>query len=66
MQKVNPRMIDHLISVKNRCPRLIKVKICYFDSDRCKSFSVSSFGREDVVLGSMINQSSFRYSLSQN
>lgn len=65
-QKVNPRMIDHLVSVKNRCPRLIRVKICYLETDRCKSFSVGSFGREDVILGSMIDQSSFRYSLFQN
>jgi hypothetical protein len=65
-QKVNPIMIDHIISVKNKCPRLIKVKVCYFDSDRCKSFNVGSFGREDVMLGSMTNQYSFRYSLFQN
>lgn len=61
----NPDMLDHVVSVKNNCPRLIKVKICYFQSDRCREADVRGYGRVDTVLGTMMKIREFRYSLFQ-
>ena len=62
---VNPNVLDHVVSVKNNCPKIIKAKICYFQSDRCVEISVPSYGRSDAVLGTMTGVRTFRYSLYQ-
>lgn len=62
---VNRHLFDHIISIKNRCPRLIKVKACYQNSGSCKSADVGAYQREDLILGTMPNVVSFRYSLVQ-
>lgn len=62
---VNKDMLDHVVSVKNNCARVIKVKICYYDGDRCKDFSIQGYQRIDTILGTMMKVGTFRYSLSQ-
>ncbi|MGY4330315.1 hypothetical protein ACVWWG_004732 [Bradyrhizobium sp. LB7.2] len=62
---VNPDMFDHVVSVKNNCSRMIKVKVCYFQTDHCKAFSLQGFQRVDTVLGTMAKVMAFRYSLFQ-
>ncbi|MGY3363864.1 hypothetical protein ACVWZL_000989 [Bradyrhizobium sp. GM2.4] len=62
---VNPNMIDHVVSVKNNCSRMIKVKVCYLHSDHCKEFDLHGYKRIDTILGTMANVTSFRYSLFQ-
>ncbi|RXH25172.1 hypothetical protein XH99_11325 [Bradyrhizobium nanningense] len=58
-------MIDHVVSVKNKCPRSIKVKICYFETDRCKELDIRPYDRVDALLGTMTKVTRFRYSLIQ-
>ena len=65
VQVVNPDMVDHVVSVKNNCPRLIKVKVCYFNSERCNQVDVPGYQRVDVTLGSMRGNNYFRYMLQQ-
>jgi len=62
---INPAVVDHIVSVKNNCSRLIKVKACYFQSDRCKDFDVGPYARVDTILGTMTKAPTFRYSLFQ-
>jgi hypothetical protein len=62
---VNRDLIDHVVSFKNNCPRLIKVKICYFQTDRCKDVAVAGYQRADTVLGTMVKVTTFRYSMTQ-
>lgn len=62
---VNPTVMDHIVSVKNGCPRLIKIKVCYFGSDRCVEAVLGSYSRSDVTLGTMTGVKTFRYSISQ-
>jgi len=57
--------MDHVVSLKNGCPRLIKVKVCYTESDRCVDTVLSAYGRSDVILGTMMGVKTFRYSLTQ-
>lgn len=61
----NPQVVDHVVSVKNNCPRVIKVKACYYGSDRCNNLVLQPYGRVDTILGTMSGVTTFRYSLSQ-
>jgi len=63
---VNRDMIDHIVSVNNKCNRSIQVKVCYFQTDNCKEFRIQNYGRVDSILGTMNKSSLFRYSVFQN
>ncbi|WP_375161702.1 hypothetical protein [Bradyrhizobium sp. RDT46] len=60
----NGELMDHIVSVKNNCSRMIRIKICYYRSDHCKEATVYGYQRVDTILG-MMKMSTFRYSLSQ-
>lgn len=62
---VSPDVVDHVVSVKNNCPRTIKVKVCYYGSDKCNGFVVNGYKRVDTILGSMTKITAFRYSVAQ-
>lgn len=62
---VNPVMVDHVVSIKNNCPRTIKVKACYYKSDRCNEVTLEGYKRVDTTLGVMRSVSFFRYSIHQ-
>jgi len=61
----NPSLMDHVVSIKNKCGRLIAVKVCYLNSDRCNELRIPSYGRLDTILGTMSGVKTFRYSLKQ-
>lgn len=61
----NPNLIDHVVSIKNNCPKLIKVKVCYFNSESCKAFDLLGYKTVDSVLGTMTGIKSFRYVINQ-
>lgn len=61
----NPDMIDHVVSIKNICPRLIKVKVCYVNSDRCSDLDMQAYKRLDTILGTIKGISFFRYTIAQ-
>lgn len=62
---VNSQIMDDIVSVKNNCPRAIKVKVCYFGSENCNLFDVQAYKRVDTVLGSTSGRRFFRYSIQQ-
>ena len=62
---VNPEMVDHVVSVKNICPRLIKIKVCYTESTRCNDEEVQAYKRVDTILGTMKSISFFTYTITQ-
>lgn len=62
---VNPDVLDHVVSIKNNCPRTIKLRVCYFQTDRCKEFPLAGYKRQDTILGTMTKISTFRYSIKQ-
>ncbi|MET4802884.1 hypothetical protein [Bradyrhizobium sp. LB11.1] len=61
---MNGELMDHIVSVKNNCSRMIRVKVCYYNSDHCNNATVYGYQRVDIILG-MMKMSTFRYSLSQ-
>lgn len=58
-------VLDHVVSVKNNCPRTIKVKICYLNSESCNALDVQAYKRVDTILGTMRKVSNFRYTITQ-
>lgn len=63
---INPNVVDHVVSMKNTCARKVKVKVCYYQSDRCKDLEVDGYKRVDTLLGTMSKASSiFRYTVFQ-
>lgn len=62
---VNADLVDHIVSIKNSCSRLIKIKLCYYGSDRCREVNLLAYKREDVILGTMTKVRQFRYTISQ-
>lgn len=63
-ETVNPDMLDHVISLKNTCPKLVKAKVCYYNSDRCRDVSLDPYKRVDTILGTMRGIKFFRYTLT--
>ncbi|MEY9123719.1 hypothetical protein ABIA06_006279 [Bradyrhizobium yuanmingense] len=61
----NPKVFDHVVSIKNNCPRLVKVTVCYANSDRCMDTTLASYARSDVILGTMTGIRLFKYSMRQ-
>lgn len=62
---VNRDMIDHVVSIRNNCPRSIKVKVCYYNSETCNALEVLGYKRVDTLLGTVSKSRFFRYTISQ-
>jgi hypothetical protein len=62
---VNPNVIDHVVSIKNGCPKTIKASICYLNSDRCNEVQLPAYGRVDTVIGTTVGLREFRYRVIQ-
>jgi uncharacterized protein (DUF2252 family) len=64
-EMVNPDMKDHVISIKNNCARLIRAKVCYYNSDHCNEVVLQAYKRVDTILGTMRGVTVFRYTITQ-
>jgi hypothetical protein len=62
---VDQEMRDHVVSLKNNCPRLIHAKVCYFKTARCNDVVVPGYKRVDTILGTIRSATFFRYSVMQ-
>lgn len=61
----NREMLEHVVSVKNNCPRTIRIKLCYYNSEACRQFDLLGYKRTDTTLGVMRGVSFFRYTVLQ-
>jgi hypothetical protein len=61
----NPNVYDHVVSVVNRCLKPLKLRVCYFNSDRCFDLAVPATKRKDLVLGIFPGMNHFRYSYKE-
>ena len=64
-QITNTAIVDHVVSVQNRCPKTISVKVCYFGSERCNRLDVQPYRRSDTILGTMAGVRFFRYDVTE-
>jgi hypothetical protein len=60
-QNINPHIFEHVLTANNSCSRIIKLLICYFQSDRCIGMTVPSFTHTDTVLGIASGMKDFRF-----
>lgn len=58
---VAPDLFDHVVSIKNNCSRPLKLKACYYGSERCNLVELQPYKRADTILGTMRNIRFFRY-----
>ena len=47
----NPNIYDQVLVLQNQCLRLIKIRACYTESDRCVDAEVQGLTRKELVLG---------------
>src|SRR5262245_40497706 len=47
---INPKLFDHIVVADNHCAQLVKLRICYSNSDQCVLVDVPSYGRKEAVL----------------
>lgn len=59
---INPNVFDHVVSVYNNCLKPIKLRVCYYRSERCIDMEVPGKQRKDVILGIYPNLQYFRFS----
>src|SRR5579862_7226939 len=59
---VDQEMMDHVVSIKNNCNRIISAKVCYFRSDHCVQSEIGAYRRVDLILGTLRGVKFFRYS----
>jgi hypothetical protein len=62
---INPNVYDHVVSVYNRCVKLIKLNVCYYGTDRCIDMEVPALSRKDGILGIYPSMQFFRYSYKE-
>lgn len=62
---VNPALVDHVVSLRNNCPRSINVKVCYLNSEKCNALDVAPYKRVDTILGTMSGMKNFQYVILQ-
>lgn len=62
---INPDVYDHVVSVYNRCLKLIKLRVCYYKSEHCIDMEVPGQKRKDGVLGIYPKMQYFRYSYQE-
>jgi hypothetical protein len=60
-QLVNHDMIDHSISVTNRCAQRLKVDVCYYRTQECIVIDVSPYERKEALLGVFPKVLEFRF-----
>lgn len=60
-QTINPNIFDHMIDASNDCSQLIKVQVCYYQTQQCIPIDVPPYGRKEVVLGIMPAMKQFRF-----
>ena len=64
-QVVSPSMMDHVVSIKNNCPKIVHAKVCYYGSERCNELTLQPYKRADTILGTMRSVNFFRYRIIQ-
>jgi hypothetical protein len=60
-QKINPKIIEHIVTATNSCSQAIKLRLCYYQSDRCIPLTIPGYEHKEVVLGIMPGTTDFRY-----
>jgi hypothetical protein len=58
---MNPNLFDHVITASNSCAQLIKIQVCYYQTQQCISVEIPGRMRKQAVLGILPSIKDFRY-----
>ena len=61
----NPRILDHAVSLDNRCFERIKAKVCYYNTDECTDVEVPPHGHKEQIIGVFPAMQVFRYDVRE-
>jgi hypothetical protein len=64
-RSLNSRLFDHVVVVRSRCPKSVKLKICYHKTERCTEITVPPHETKEAWLGAMTALRLFRYDLQE-
>jgi hypothetical protein len=59
--KTNAKIFNHVIVATNECAQVIKMTVCYYESDHCVPLEVPPYSRKQAVLGVMPAMDAFRF-----
>lgn len=62
---INPDVYDNVVSILNSCSKPIKLRLCYYRSERCLDVEVPAQQRKDTILGTYPHTQYFRYSFKE-
>jgi hypothetical protein len=60
-EKTNAKIFNHVIVATNECAQVIKMTVCYYESDHCVPLEVPPYSRKQAVLGVMPAMDGFRF-----
>jgi hypothetical protein len=61
----NPRILNHAVSLENRCSDRIKAKVCYYKTDECTNVEVPGHSRKEQIIGVFPAMQTFRYEVRE-
>jgi hypothetical protein len=59
-QIVNPNVYDHTLLLNNECSHPIKLIVCYYRTQNCKTFTTAAYKREQKLFG-IATEKDFRF-----
>jgi hypothetical protein len=60
-QAINPTLYEHALIVNNSCGIPIKLRACYFGTEKCNDVSVGAFTRRREIFSIQPNAKDFRF-----
>jgi hypothetical protein len=64
-ETLNPDIFQHWITATNSCGELIRMKVCYYQTQDCISVTVPPWGHQAAILGIFPALNTFRYSYTE-
>lgn len=62
---LDKQVFDNVIAATNACSQIIKLKICYYHSDRCVDVDAPAYSKKEATLGVMPALSQFRFEVKE-
>lgn len=60
-QVIDPALSNDVITVTNRCPQRIALRVCYYQSEDCILMDIPGEEREEAVLGTSPSTTGFQF-----
>jgi len=58
---IGSNLYDHVIIVRNNCPKRIAMEVCYYQTRGCIPMEIPGGERKEAILGTMPSMKNFRF-----